>query len=129
LVYLLPIFTDKKGNATTSDSLPATPAVSTLQPDGKLNFVTDTYVIVTGSFKQMENVQAEIQSLRGRGEQAGYFWRPDFPALEGWALYSTFVGLYDSYAACESKLRDLKRFNANYYGLKLSRDSKKVMIH
>ncbi|MFM7672491.1 MAG: hypothetical protein ACKO6Q_07885 [Bacteroidota bacterium] len=99
-----------------------------VEADGKLNFHSDTYVIVTGSYEQMDNVRSEMRRLQEYGLIAGYFWRPDFPSLEGKPLYSTFVGFFDNYGDCESKLRSLQQGHPDYYGLKLSRGTERVKI-
>ena len=102
---------------------------STILPDGKLNYQKEVYVIVTGSYLNPKYVQSEMQALKERGELTGYFWRPDFPALQDQQLYSTFLGLYDTYEDCERELRLRQSTHPDYYGLRLNMNPVKVTIH
>ena len=97
--------------------------------NGKLVYRSDCFVIVNGSYTEEANAINAVNSMKASGyNNAGYFWRPDFPSVNDKYLYSTFIGIYQSYNECEKDLRIFKQSNAYWYGIKISYDNTKVEI-
>lgn len=113
---------------TNKNPTAAEVAKTSVAADGRLQFINDTYVIVTGSFAETENIRREVEKLRSEGEIAGYFQRSEFPPLKSGHLFSTFIGLYESAEACKQKLYSLQPTPRDYYILKLSKVNETMKI-
>ncbi len=96
---------------------------------GKLIYKGDCYVIITGSFVNETYARGYADSINKQGYQnIGYLWIPDYPSLSGKPFYATFIGPYQTYAACENNLRTLKKTGRFWYGIKVSYDSQRIEI-
>lgn len=96
---------------------------------GKLVFISDCYIIVTGSFADEYYARDYVNTMRNEGHpNSGYLWIPDYPSLSGKQFYATFIGPYQSYDECENSLRTLKVNSRFWYGKKVSYNPDQIEI-
>lgn len=113
----------QKNNNTTST------AISYTNEYGKLIYLSDCYIIVTGSFVEEYNARDYVNSMKYQGfSNVGYLWIPDYPSLSGKRFYATFIGPYQSYNECETNLRTLKINSRFWYGKKVSNNPEQIEI-
>jgi len=121
----------KTQNLTDQVTPPTTESLthSYVDVSGKLVYKSDCFVIITGSYTEEANAINAISTTKASGNtNVGYLWRPDYPSINDKYFYSTFIGPYETYAACENDLRIYKPSNIYWYGLKVSYSSNRVEI-
>jgi hypothetical protein len=102
---------------------------SYIDPEGKLVYKSDCFVIITGSFSYETDAKNEVVRMKNEGyTNAGYLWIPDYPSLSGKQFYAPFIGPFQSYSECENNLRSLTKTGRFWYGVKVSFDNTRVEI-
>ena len=124
------ITTIKPQNSIPVSSTPSSNAIlSYTNINGLLIYRSDCFVVINGSYSEEVNAINAVSNMRSSGyTNVGYFWRPDYPSINDKYLYSTFIGLYQTYNECEKDLRIFKQSNAYWYGIKISKNNSRVEI-
>ena len=97
---------------------------SYVDPNGKLIFRDDCYMIFTGAFANESDCINWVNTKKNEGySNPGYLWIPDYPSLSGKRNYATFMGPYVSENECKSNLANYPSNSRFYYCKKVSMNS------